>query len=75
MKKDVKTYEQAMQELETILKQLSSPEVTLEESLDLYARAAELISRCDAILKDASLRMETITEALQQVQEETEDDE
>ena len=74
MKKDVKTYEQAMQELETILKQLSSPEVTLEESLGLYARAAELIRRCDIILKDASLRMETITEALQQVQEETEDD-
>ncbi len=64
-KEPVRSYEEAVQELETILEKLSSEEVTLEESIELYARATEQIVFCDKTLKEAQLRIETIEQALQ----------
>ena len=69
-----KTYEEAVAELESILQKLSAEETTLEESLTLYARAAQLIADCNALLKKAELQMETVTQTLQGLQEEPEDD-
>lgn len=74
MKKDVRSYEAAMQELEEVLQKLSADTVTLEESLTLYARAAELIAQCDKTLRQASLKLQTITDALHAAQNGEEDD-
>lgn len=74
MKKPVQSYETAIEELENILEKLSSDTVTLEESVELYARAAEQISFCDKTLKDASFRIETITEALKNAREDLPED-
>ena len=64
-KEPVRSYEQAVTELEAILDRLSAEDVTLEESIDLYARATEQIVFCDKTLKAAQLRIETIDQALQ----------
>lgn len=58
-------FEEAMQELNAILDKLSSEEVTLEETVELYASATEKIAACDKALKAAQLRIETIDEALE----------
>ncbi len=73
-KEPVRSYEEAVGELEDILAKLSSDTVTLEESLTLYARAAALLAQCDKTLREASLKMETITQALQQLKTQEEDD-
>ena len=73
-KEPVLSYEEAVAELESILQRLSAEETTLEESLTLYARAAQLIADCNALLKKAELQMETVTQTLQGLQEEPEDD-
>ena len=44
------TFEEKMQSLEKIVKQLDEDEVSLEESLKLYQRGVELSSECDKIL-------------------------
>ena len=73
-KAPVLSYEEAVAELESILQKLSAEETTLEESLTLYARAAQLIADCNALLKKAELQMETIAQTLQGLQEDPEDD-
>ena len=73
-KEPVLSYEEAVAELDSILQKLSAEETTLEESLTLYARAAQLIADCNALLKKAELQMETIAQTLQGLQEEPEDD-
>ena len=73
-KEPVLSYEEAVAELESILQKLSAEETTLEESLTLYARAAQLSADCNALLKKAELQMETIAQTLQGLQEEPEDD-
>ncbi len=67
MTSPVHSYETAVAELETILEKMSSDAVTLEESIQLYARAAQLIADCDRLLKEASLKIETIDQALEQL--------
>ena len=48
---DQLTYEEAIAELETIVKQLESGEAKLAESAELYERGVELAKHCSAILK------------------------
>ena len=52
MKKNL-TFESASKRLDEILQQLSDEETPLETSLKLYAEAAEMISYCSGILKNA----------------------
>jgi len=40
------TFEQANQALETTVKKLEDPSLSLEESMSLYAEACELLSYC-----------------------------
>ena len=54
------TFEEAMQELESVVGQLESGEVELEKSIALYQRGAELKAHCDARLADAQARVEKI---------------
>ena len=47
------TFEQAMSELETVLRQLEQGDVALDDSIKLYERGAALKARCEAKLKEA----------------------
>ncbi len=55
------TFEQALQELETIVAQLESGDLTLEESLNLFERGQLLAKRCTNQLEKATLRVEQLT--------------
>jgi exodeoxyribonuclease VII small subunit len=54
-------FETALAELESIVDRLEKGSVALEESIKLYERGETLKARCDALLKDAEMRIEKIT--------------
>ena len=60
---DVKklSFEQAIGELETIVKRLEEGKVPLEESVAIYERGEVLKTRCEELLKQAEARVEKIT--------------
>lgn len=53
-------FEEAMEELEKIVKTLEAGNVPLKESLRLYERGTLLKKRCDSILESAQLRINQI---------------
>ena len=55
-----KTFEEGMTRLEDILARMQSGEVTLAESVKLYAEAAGLVEYCSRTLDKVSLQMDEI---------------
>ena len=55
------TFEQAMSELERIVTQLERGDVSLEDSISLYEKGAELKKRCETKLKEAEQKVAAIT--------------
>ncbi len=51
------SYEEAFQELESIVTQLEGGELPLEESLKLFERGQKLASRCNELLEKAELKL------------------
>jgi len=60
---DVKklSFEQAIGELEAIVKRLEEGKVPLEESVAIYERGEVLKARCEELLRQAEARVEKIT--------------
>ena len=60
---DVKklSFERAIEELESIVKRLEDGKVPLEESVAIYERGEALKSHCEALLKEAEMKIEKIT--------------
>ena len=56
------TFEQALTQLETILAQLESGELSLEESVALYEKGRQLSALCQKQLNDAELRIHRIND-------------
>ncbi len=56
------SFEDALKNLETLIRQLESGEVSLEESISLYERGSILKSLCEEKLKQAQMRVEQIIE-------------
>ena len=54
-------FEEALKELEGIVKTLEEGKSTLKESVDLYERGTILKKRCDAILESVQLRINQIS--------------
>lgn len=54
-------FETALAELESIVDRLEKGAVALEESIKLYERGESLKTHCDALLKNAEMRIEKIT--------------
>ena len=54
------TFEQAMERLEQISKILSENQLSIDESLELYAEGAKLINFCSEKLQSASIKIEEI---------------
>ena len=61
-KKDVEKmeFEEALKELEDIVKVLEEGKSTLKESVDLYERGIVLKKRCDQILEETQLKINQI---------------
>ena len=54
-------FERAIEELESIVKQLEEGKVPLEKSVEIYERGELLKKRCEDLLKQAEARVEKIT--------------
>lgn len=55
------SFEDAMKELEQVVTRLESGNVSLEDSIKLYERGAELRKHCEDRLRSAEERVEKIT--------------
>jgi len=55
------SFEQALAELEKIVRDLETGKAGLEESIKLYERGVALRQHCETKLKDAQLRVEKIS--------------
>lgn len=60
---DVKklSFENALEELETIVRRLEEGQVALEESVTIYERGEALKRRCEELLRQAEARVDKIT--------------
>jgi exodeoxyribonuclease VII small subunit len=56
------SFEEALVELEVIVKKLEQGDVDLEQSITIYERGAALKSHCEARLKAAELKVEQIVQ-------------
>jgi exodeoxyribonuclease VII small subunit len=54
-------FERAIEELETIVKELEGGKVPLEKSVEIYERGEALKRRCEELLRQAEARVEKIT--------------
>ncbi|NNE56741.1 MAG: exodeoxyribonuclease VII small subunit [Hellea sp.] len=54
------SFEQALEELETIVEKLERGDAPLEESIKIYQRGAQLKQHCESKLKNAQLKVEKI---------------
>ncbi|WP_340691316.1 exodeoxyribonuclease VII small subunit [Hyphomonas sp.] len=59
---DKMSFEEALAELEGIVKQLEAGEVELEKSIAIYERGAALKAHCESRLKSAELKVEQIVQ-------------
>lgn len=55
-------FENAINELETLIQAFENNRLPLEATLDAYQRGQQLIGRCSDLLKDAEQRLEQYSE-------------
>ena len=55
------SYEQALEELDTIVQQLEEDPPTLQETLSLFERGQALAAHCTELLEQAELKVETLS--------------
>lgn len=55
------SFEEAMSELESIVRKLESGEIKLEESIDAYERGSKLKEHCQRKLENAKTRIDKIS--------------
>jgi exodeoxyribonuclease VII small subunit len=59
---NIKDFEAAIAELDTIVKKLEEGDLPLEQSLELYERGVRLSRYCHARLEEAERRIEVLAE-------------
>jgi len=57
------SFEEALAELETIVRQLEQGDVDLEQSIAIYERGSALKDHCEGRLKAAELKVEQIVQS------------
>ncbi len=62
MNVNIKDFEAAITELESIVKKLEEGDLTLEQSLELYERGVTLSRYCHGRLEEAERRIEVLTD-------------
>lgn len=55
-----RTFEKTMSELETVVRQLESPSLTLDESLTQFERGIALTRECELLLNEAKGKVEKL---------------
>lgn len=55
------SFEQALQELDTLVKKLEEGRLPLEEAIASYERGTSLKNHCEAKLREAKLRVDQMT--------------
>ena len=55
------SFEQALEELESMVETMESGQLPLEKLITNYERGAQLISHCETVLDDARKRLELLT--------------
>ena len=58
------TFEAALAELEDIVARMEGGQLPLKESLAAYKRGAELLTQCQASLKDAQAQVEVLEQGV-----------
>lgn len=58
---EASTFEEALAELESIVAQLETGDLTLEASITLFERGQKLATRCNTQLEQATIRIEQLT--------------
>lgn len=59
----VKTFEESMNELETIVTQLETGDITLDDSLKLFEEGIKLAKTCQSKLEEAEKKVKILTNA------------
>jgi exodeoxyribonuclease VII small subunit len=59
---DELTYEQAFEELQTVIAQLEAGDKPLEETLALYERGQALYQRCTTLLDQAEIKVQQLNQ-------------
>lgn len=54
------SFENALLELETIVRQLEEGRIPLEQAVQVYTRGAALKTRCDQLLREATLKIQEV---------------
>jgi exodeoxyribonuclease VII small subunit len=62
------SFEEGLQQLETIVKEMESGELPLERALDLFERGMKLSDTCRKQLEEAETRVEILTRRAGQIQ-------
>ena len=57
------SFENALEELESIVERMEDGELSLEESLTLFERGMDLTRRCQKALDDAEQRIQTLADS------------
>ena len=57
------SFEDALKELENVVRRLEEGRLPLEDAIDSYARGASLKERCEALLSQARLKVEAVLAA------------
>lgn len=73
MAKSKKNFESCMAELEDILDKIQDEETSLDKSIELYAKAADLIKSCHFMLSDAQIKVEEIDRKINLLEDEEDD--
>ena len=61
--KEPPAFEDALEELETVVERMENGEPSLEESLKLFERGMDLARRCQKALDDAEQRIRTLADS------------
>lgn len=57
------SYEEAYEQLETVITQLESGELSLKKSVSLYEQGRLLSAHCQSLLENAELKIQQIDDA------------
>jgi exodeoxyribonuclease VII small subunit len=68
------SFEEMMEELESIVQKLDNENVSLEESLDLYQRGMKLSASCEETLKNAENKVNELIKEEDDIDEEQNDE-
>jgi exodeoxyribonuclease VII small subunit len=67
-------YEDALAELERIVSQLENDQMPLEKAMELFERGQNLVKHCDQLLEQADLRLQILSNPLNENGQEKEVD-